>query len=43
MLGIFSFLSADKIVGSVPALNDIAIPYDGNVMVPFISDGSFFR
>jgi len=42
MLGIFGFLSADKIEGSVPALKDIAIPYDGNVMAPFFADGSFF-
>merc|ERR1712037_371011 len=42
MLGIFGFLSADKAPGSVPALNDIAIPYDGNVMAPFFADGSFF-
>jgi hypothetical protein len=42
MLGIFGFLSADKVAGSVPSLNDIAIPYDGNVMAPFIADGSFF-
>ena len=39
MLGIFGFLSADKIPGSVPALKDIAIPYDGNCMVPF--EGNF--
>merc|ERR1719282_1958577 len=42
MLGIFGFLSADAVPGSVPALNDIAIPYDGNVMAPFFADGSFF-
>lgn len=35
MLGIFGFLSADAVPGSVPALSDIAIPYDGNVMAPF--------
>lgn len=39
MLGIFGFLSADKIAGSVPALANIAIPYDGNCMVPF--EGNF--
>lgn len=39
MLGIFGFLSADKVVGSVPALSGIAIPYDGNVMIPF--EGNF--
>ena len=42
MLGIFGFLSADKIPGSVPSLADIAIPYDGNPMAPFVADGSFF-
>jgi len=35
MLGIFGFLSADKIEGSVPLLKNIAIPYDGQVMGPF--------
>jgi len=35
MLGIFGFLSADTIEGSVPLLKDIAIPYDGQVMSPF--------
>jgi len=42
MLGIFSFLSADKIPGSVPALQNIAIPYDGDIMAPLQSDFSFF-
>jgi len=35
MLGIFGFLSADKIPGSVPLLSNIAIPYEGNPMDPF--------
>lgn len=35
MLGIFGFLSADKVEGSVPLLKNIAIPYDGEVMAPF--------
>ena len=35
MLGIFGFLCADKIPGSVPFLNGIAIPYDGEPMSPF--------
>jgi hypothetical protein len=39
MLGIFGFLSADKVAGSVPSLNDIAIPCDGKDMAPFIADG----
>jgi hypothetical protein len=42
MLGIFGFLSADKIPGSVPLLNDIAIPYDGNVMATFAADRHIF-
>lgn len=42
MLGIFSFLAADKVEGSVPLLKSIAIPYDGDIMAPFSSDGSFF-
>jgi hypothetical protein len=42
MLGIFGFLSADKIEGSVPALKGIAIPYDGDVMVPFQGQFSYF-
>jgi len=42
MLGIFGFLCADTIPGSVPALNDIAIPYSGDVMAPFAANGSFF-
>ncbi len=41
MLGIFGFLCADKIPGSVPALDAIGatIPYDGNPMIPF--EGNF--
>jgi len=35
MLGIFGFLSADTVEGSVPLLNGVAIHYDGNVMLPF--------
>lgn len=35
ILGIFGFLSADKIEGSVPLLKNIAIPYDGQPMSPF--------
>ena len=37
MLGIFGFLSADKIEGSVPLLKNIAIAYDGQPMSPFES------
>eukprot|EP00541_Cyclophora_tenuis_P007457 CAMPEP_0116555128 /NCGR_PEP_ID=MMETSP0397-20121206/7983_1 /TAXON_ID=216820 /ORGANISM="Cyclophora tenuis, Strain ECT3854" /LENGTH=249 /DNA_ID=CAMNT_0004080381 /DNA_START=107 /DNA_END=856 /DNA_ORIENTATION=+ len=39
MLGIFGFLCADTIPGSVPALSGIAIPYEGNPMIPF--EGQF--
>jgi len=42
MLGIFGFLSADCVPGSVPLLKDIAIPYDGDVMVPFQGQFSYF-
>lgn len=42
MLGIFGFLCADTIPGSVPALQDIAIPYEGKVMVPFEGQFSYF-
>ncbi len=41
-LGIFGFLCADTIPGSVPALNGIAIPYDGDVMQPFEGQFSYF-
>lgn len=39
MIGIFGFLSADKVEGSVPALSKIAIPYGGDPMIPF--EGQF--
>jgi len=42
-LGIFGFLCADKIPGSVPVLNSIAIPYDGNPMIPFEGQFSYFN
>jgi len=35
MIGIFGFLAADAVPGSVPLLKEIAIPYGGNVMSPF--------
>jgi len=35
MLGIFGFLSAQTIPGSVPLLTDIVKPYSGEVMAPF--------
>jgi len=38
MLGIFGFLSADKVEGSVPLLKGIAIPYDGDPMAPFAAN-----
>jgi len=42
-LGIFAFLCADKIPGSVPALDNIAIPYSGDPMVPFEGQFSYFN
>eukprot|EP00571_Detonula_confervacea_P015319 CAMPEP_0172301800 /NCGR_PEP_ID=MMETSP1058-20130122/3618_1 /TAXON_ID=83371 /ORGANISM="Detonula confervacea, Strain CCMP 353" /LENGTH=248 /DNA_ID=CAMNT_0013012065 /DNA_START=54 /DNA_END=800 /DNA_ORIENTATION=+ len=41
-LGIFGFLCADKIPGSVPLLNDIAIHYNGDPMIPFEGQFSYF-
>jgi hypothetical protein len=41
-LGIFGFLCADTIPGSVPLLSDIAIPYSGNPMIPFEGQFSYF-
>lgn len=42
MIGIFGFLAADAVPGSVPALNSFATPYEGSVMAPFSSSYSFF-
>ena len=42
MLGIFGFMAADVVPGSVPALTDIARPYDGNIMSPFSESEGFF-
>ena len=41
MLGIFGFLSAQTIPGSVPALAGVVKPYSGEVMAPFSGDFSF--
>lgn len=41
-IGIMGFLAADKVPGSVPALNGIAIPYDGDVMAPFTAHYHLF-
>merc|ERR1719384_2627916 len=41
-IGIFGFLAADKVAGSVPALNGIAIPYSGDAMIPFEGQFSYF-
>jgi len=35
MLGIISFLAAQKLEGSVPFLSGVVKPYDGEVMAPF--------
>jgi len=40
MIGIFGFMAADKVPGSVPFLDPYAQPYDGNIMAPFASDFS---
>mmetsp|Transcript_49520 Transcript_49520/g.96871 ORF Transcript_49520/g.96871 Transcript_49520/m.96871 type:complete len:257 (-) Transcript_49520:305-1075(-) len=44
MLGIFGFLAADKVPGSVPLLDSwgVTIPYEGATMAPFASDFSLF-
>lgn len=42
MIGIFGFMAADKVEGSVPFLAQYAQPYDGNIMVPFEGQFSFF-
>jgi len=42
MIGIFGFLAADAVPGSVPALTSFAIPYDGDIMAPFASDFTLF-
>lgn len=42
MIGIMGFLAADSVEGSVPALNNIAKHYDGNVMIPFSDNFSYF-
>ena len=41
MLGIFGFLCADTVPGSVPVLDTLGVtkPYAGNVMIPF--EGNF--
>jgi len=42
MIGIFAFMAADKVEGSVPYLSQYAQPYDGNIMAPFSAQFSFF-
>lgn len=42
MIGIFGFLAADKVAGSVPALSGIAMPYSGDPMIPFEGQFSYF-
>lgn len=42
-IGIFGFLCADKIPGSVPALLPIAREYSGNPMIPFEGQFSYFH
>merc|ERR1719251_132632 len=38
MLGLFGFLSAQVVEGSVPALNGVVPAYDGEVMAPFVTN-----
>ena len=42
MIGIFGFMAADAVPGSVPALAKIATPYDGDIMAPFASNFHIF-
>lgn len=42
MIGIFGFMAADAVPGSVPALAGIAQPYDGECMAPFSGDFHLF-
>jgi len=42
-IGIMGFLAADKVPGSVPALNGLAQPYDGDVMAPFTAHYHLFN
>lgn len=41
-LGIFGFLAADAVPGSVPLLSGIAKGYSGNPMIPFEGQFSYF-
>lgn len=45
MLGIFGFLSADKVPGSVPLLPKFGavIPYEGSIMAPFEANFHLFQ
>lgn len=42
MIGIFGFMAADAVPGSVPSLNNIAQPYDGDIMAPFAANFHIF-
>merc|ERR1712182_40677 len=39
MIGLFGFLAAGKVPGSVPALDGIIPAYAGDVMAPFLPTG----
>jgi hypothetical protein len=45
MLGLFGFLCADKMPGSVPALDILGVssPYSGDPMIPFQGQFSYFN
>ena len=40
MIGLFGFISASCVPGSVPALDGIVPAYAGDVMAPFVPAGS---
>ena len=42
MIGLFSFLAEARVPGSVPVLTGVIPPYNGNIMIPFEGDFSFF-
>jgi len=43
MIGIFGFMAADAVPGSVPALANLAQPYDGEIMAPFAANFHIFN
>jgi len=43
MIGIFGFMAADHVEGSVPGLAGVAQPYDGDIMAPFEANFHVFN